>query len=247
MIAIHLRRTGAKKDPHYRVVVSDSRTARDGAFIEVLGHYHPRFEPAKVVLDVEKTRAWIAKGAQPSDTVKSLLRKVESGSVDVESPVSPSRQRDAVKHAETRAAAPEPEPEPEKASEVTAADAEGADEAAEAAADEADAGDAGAEEAPADRAGGQDVEVGPGPAPRPAAVVEHAVALRVAMVALGDVPSHAMGEHPQLVQLVDGGQATALVDAQHVVAAEAGQRRRLEHAADAGGEGEVRWRHFLVG
>ena len=78
MISIHLRRTGAKKDPHYRVVVTDSRAARDGAFVEILGHYHPRFEPAKVTLDVAKTKAWIEKGAQPSDTVRSLLRKVEN-------------------------------------------------------------------------------------------------------------------------------------------------------------------------
>jgi len=133
VISIHLRRTGAKKDPHYRVVVTDSRAARDGAFIEVLGHYHPRFEPAKVVLDVDKTKAWIEKGAQPSDTVKSLLRKVESGSVDIERPVAQSRHRDASKHAEIRASAPKPEPEPEAA----AAPAEASDVAeVEASADE---------------------------------------------------------------------------------------------------------------
>ena len=83
MISIRLRRTGAKKDAHYRVVVADSRAARDGAFIEVLGHYHPRYEPAKVVLDVEKTKAWIDKGAQVSDTVKSLLKKVDGGEVEL--------------------------------------------------------------------------------------------------------------------------------------------------------------------
>ncbi len=127
MISIHLRRTGAKKDPHYRVVVTDSRAARDGAFIEVLGHYHPRFQPAKVVLDVQKTKAWIDKGAQPSDTVKSLLRKVEAGQVDTEDALSPSRQRDASKHAEIRASAPAP-----------AAEAAGEDEPA--AAPEADQG-----------------------------------------------------------------------------------------------------------
>lgn len=140
MISIHLRRTGAKKDPHYRVVVTDSRAARDGAFIEVLGHYHPRFEPARVELDVAKTKAWIEKGAQPSDTVRSLLRKVEAGSVDVQQAVAPSRHRDAAKHAEIRAAAPAPEPEPEP-------------EVAEAAADEAPAQEeAPAEEAPAEEA-----------------------------------------------------------------------------------------------
>lgn len=154
MISIHLRRTGAKKDPHYRVVVTDSTAARDGAFIEILGHYHPRFEPAKVVLDVEKTKDWIAKGAQPSDTVKSLLRKVETGAVDVEQAVAPSRQRDAVKHAETRAAAPESEPEPEAevaaagegAEETVAAAEEAAEEVADEVAEAAEAAEEAAEE-----------------------------------------------------------------------------------------------------
>jgi small subunit ribosomal protein S16 len=82
VISIHLRRTGAKKDPHYRVVVADSRDARDGSFIEVLGHYHPRFTPARVTLDLEKIKSWISRGAQPSDTVKSLVRQVESGKLD---------------------------------------------------------------------------------------------------------------------------------------------------------------------
>lgn len=145
MISIHLRRTGAKKDAHYRVVVTDSRVARDGAFIEVLGHYHPRFEPAKVVLDVDKTKAWIAKGAQPSDTVKSLLRKVASGSVDLEQPVAPSRHREATKQAEARAAAPKPEPEAETAAAAADGDDVAEVEASEAGSEEVEAS---AEEAP---------------------------------------------------------------------------------------------------
>ena len=115
MLGIHLRRTGAKKDPHYRVVVADSRAARDGAFIEILGHYHPRYQPAKVVLDVQKTKDWIAKGAQPSDTVKSLLKQIEVGTLDTQQPVAPSRQRDAVQQSESRTkerAAPEPGSDP---------------------------------------------------------------------------------------------------------------------------------------
>lgn len=135
MLSIHLRRTGAKKDAHYRVVVTDSRAARDGAFIEILGHYHPRYEPAKVVLDVEKTKAWIQKGAQPSDTVKSLMKKVESGAVETENPVAPSRRRESVKQAKTRAAAPAPEPEVEPDVEPTPADEAGG-ETAEATTDE---------------------------------------------------------------------------------------------------------------
>ena len=140
MISIRLRRTGAKKDAHYRVVVADSRAARDGAFIEVLGHYHPRYEPAKVVLDVEKTKAWIDKGAQVSDTVKSLLKKVQSSAVETQQAVAPSRHRDTVKHARIRATAPEPEPEVE----VAVVDEE-AEEGAEAVAAQGSSDDAGVE------------------------------------------------------------------------------------------------------
>jgi small subunit ribosomal protein S16 len=64
---------GAAKKPHYRVVVADSRDWRDGRFLEILGHYDPRQDPAVVKIDAEKARAWIAKGARPSDTVRSLL------------------------------------------------------------------------------------------------------------------------------------------------------------------------------
>ena len=74
MLKIRLRRTGARNQPSYRVVVADSRAARDGAFIEQLGHYNPRTEPATVVIDEEKALDWIRKGAQPSDAVKQLLR-----------------------------------------------------------------------------------------------------------------------------------------------------------------------------
>jgi len=123
VLAIHLRRTGAKKDPHYRVVVADSRAARDGAFIEILGHYHPRYQPAKLVLDVQKTKDWIAKGAQPSDTVKSLLKQMESGTVETQQPVAPSRHRDAVQQSESRTkerAVPELEAETEPEAEAEA-------------------------------------------------------------------------------------------------------------------------------
>jgi len=128
---------GARKDPHYRVVVTDSRNARDGAFIEILGHYHPRFEPAKVVLDVDKTQEWIAKGAQPSDTVKSLLRKLDAGMLDVDQSIAPSRLRDAAKHAARRAA--EPKKEEKAAAQDTAEEAPAAadDAAAEATAEAA--------------------------------------------------------------------------------------------------------------
>ena len=74
MLKIRLRKTGARHQPSYRVVVADSRAARDGAFIDYLGHYNPRTEPPTVVIDEEKALDWIRKGAQPSDAVRQLLR-----------------------------------------------------------------------------------------------------------------------------------------------------------------------------
>ena len=73
MVKIRLRRMGAKKAPFYRVVVADSRYPRDGRFIEELGTYDPRQNPAAVNIDVERAQAWIKTGAQPTDTVRDLL------------------------------------------------------------------------------------------------------------------------------------------------------------------------------
>jgi small subunit ribosomal protein S16 len=75
MLSIRLRRAGTTKKPHYRVVVADSRAWRDGRFVEVLGHYDPRKDPVVVKIDAERAQYWIGKGAQPSDTVRSLLKK----------------------------------------------------------------------------------------------------------------------------------------------------------------------------
>ena len=74
-VKIRLRRMGAKKAPFYRVVVADSRYPRDGRFIEELGTYDPRQNPAAVNIDVERAQAWIKTGAQPTDTVRDLLKK----------------------------------------------------------------------------------------------------------------------------------------------------------------------------
>jgi small subunit ribosomal protein S16 len=71
---IRLTRVGATKQPTYRVVVADSRQPRDGRAIEILGHYNPRTDPVEFSVDVEKTKAWIAKGALPTETVERLLR-----------------------------------------------------------------------------------------------------------------------------------------------------------------------------
>jgi small subunit ribosomal protein S16 len=72
---IRLARVGSKKNPIYRVVVADSRSPRDGRFIEIVGRYNPQTEPSTIVLDEDKIKDWIAKGAQPTDSVKRLLNK----------------------------------------------------------------------------------------------------------------------------------------------------------------------------
>ena len=76
-VKIRLRRMGAKKAPFYRVVVADSRYPRDGRFIEEIGYYNPMREPAEIKIDAEKAQKWIANGAQPTDTVKALLKKCD--------------------------------------------------------------------------------------------------------------------------------------------------------------------------
>lgn len=74
-VKIRLKRIGAKKAPHYRVVVADSRFPRDGRFIEEIGYYNPLVDPAEVKIDADAAKKWIANGAQPTDTVRALLKK----------------------------------------------------------------------------------------------------------------------------------------------------------------------------
>ena len=74
-VKIRLKRMGAKKAPFYRVVVADSRYPRDGRFIEELGYYNPTTNPVDIKIDIEKAQTWIKNGAQPTETVKSLLKK----------------------------------------------------------------------------------------------------------------------------------------------------------------------------
>jgi small subunit ribosomal protein S16 len=74
-VKIRLRRMGAKKAPFYRIVVADSRFPRDGRFIEEIGYYNPLENPSVVKVDADKAKEWIANGAQPTDTVKVLLKK----------------------------------------------------------------------------------------------------------------------------------------------------------------------------
>ena len=74
MLRIRLRRVGAKKHPSYRIVVADSRSPRDGAFVDQVGHYDPMTDPPTIVLNEEKVQEWMLKGAQPSDPVAQILR-----------------------------------------------------------------------------------------------------------------------------------------------------------------------------
>ncbi len=77
MVKIRLRRMGAKKAPFYRIVVADSRSPRDGRFIEEIGIYNPLTEPTTLNVDAERAKAWIQTGAQPTETVRNLLKKAD--------------------------------------------------------------------------------------------------------------------------------------------------------------------------
>ena len=79
-VKMRLKRMGAKKAPFYRVVVADSRSPRDGRFIDEVGYFNPLTNPAEIQLDAEKAKKWISNGAQPTETVKALLKK--SGIID---------------------------------------------------------------------------------------------------------------------------------------------------------------------
>ena len=87
MVRIRLRRTGAKNNPAYRIVVADQRAPRDGAFIETIGHYLPTRQPHVVEIDEAKAREWLGKGAQPSDTAAGLLR--QKGILDTNNKITP--------------------------------------------------------------------------------------------------------------------------------------------------------------
>ena len=86
MVKIRLRRMGRRNRPFYRVVVADSRSPRDGKFIDIIGHYNPLTDPATVSIDGEKALKWLSYGAQPTDTVRSLLGKL--GIMDKVKPTS---------------------------------------------------------------------------------------------------------------------------------------------------------------
>lgn len=82
MLAIRLRRTGSKKRPFFRVIVTDSRAARDSSFVEVLGHYNPRTKPATLDINRERLDHWIKTGAVPSDTIRTLVARMPPASAE---------------------------------------------------------------------------------------------------------------------------------------------------------------------
>jgi small subunit ribosomal protein S16 len=94
MVKIRLRRMGAKKQPTYRFVVADVKSPRDGRFLEILGHYNPRTEPKTLVVDQDKAKQWLEKGAQPSDPVRRLF--AELGLVE-RGPISETKRQPKAK------------------------------------------------------------------------------------------------------------------------------------------------------
>ena len=90
MLRLRLTRKGAKKDPHYRVVVTEKSSARDGRFVEIVGYYNPAQEPVRLNLDLDRVDYWLQKGAQPTQTVRTLIRRVrdEQESDTVAEPVA---------------------------------------------------------------------------------------------------------------------------------------------------------------
>lgn len=136
-VRVRLTRVGSKKNPIWRVVVADGRSPRDGRFIETIGHYNPQTQPSRIVIDRERLQHWLDRGAQPSDTVRKLMRAENTG---FEIPTGPAPEPPA---ARTAAEPAEPVAEEAPTAESEAGDAgpgeEPAVEAPEVAADESEA------------------------------------------------------------------------------------------------------------
>lgn len=141
-VRVRLTRVGSKKNPIWRVVVADGRSPRDGRSIETIGHYNPQTQPSRIVIDRERLQYWLDRGAQPSNTVKKLIRAENTG---FEIPTAPAPElappRKAEAPVEPEAASSAPEPEAAEAEAAPAAEVEAAEEepAAEPDASEADA------------------------------------------------------------------------------------------------------------
>lgn len=124
-VKIRLARAGAKKAPFYRVVAADSRAPRDGRFIEILGRYNPRTEPSLIELDIEKVDAWLAKGAEPTETVAKLIEIIKNPNAAAPSKGETVSKKAAAKaEAEAKAAADAEAKAAEEAAAAAAAAAE---------------------------------------------------------------------------------------------------------------------------
>jgi len=147
MLKIRLRRMGAIRQPHYRIVVADARAPRDGAFIETLGHYNPLTNPATIQVDVAKYEEWKKKGAQPTDAVASLVKQFNRAARAAEGTEATADQRTRTASGKRRTAAPAPAAPAAVAEAAAEAPAEAP--VAEAASAEAPVAEATAAEAPA--------------------------------------------------------------------------------------------------
>jgi small subunit ribosomal protein S16 len=107
MLKIKLARFGKKKQPHYRIVVNEARDKRDGKYVDLLGHYEPTSTPKTLTMDLKKVEEWLKKGAQPTETVQSLITRFKSGNP------FPARKAQLSKKAKAKAAAPKEEVVPE--------------------------------------------------------------------------------------------------------------------------------------
>lgn len=146
---IRLRRMGRKKQPHYRVVVADSLSPRDGRFVESLGYYKPLTQPARLVLDMDRVEHWLGKGAEPSGTVKALIAKARrggDGTVAVGVEQATERETKRAEELAARRAVEKKVADKKAAAEAAAAEADAAVEAAAAEAAPAAEGEAPAEE-----------------------------------------------------------------------------------------------------
>ncbi len=173
-LKIRLSRGGAKKRPYYRIVIADSRSPRDGRFIEKIGAYNPMLakdNPDRVVLDLERARHWLGRGATPSDRVARFLGQAEvipmpAQRNNPQKALPKAKAQERLKAAEEAAAAPPPEPAAEAPTEEAAVEEAPVEEVAaeEAPAEEAPAEEAAAEEAPAEEPAAEEA-----PAEEPAA------------------------------------------------------------------------------
>jgi small subunit ribosomal protein S16 len=128
MVRIRLRRVGKRKQPLYRVVVADSRSPRDGRFIEIIGQYNPLTDPSTITIDNDKALTWLRKGAQPSDQVKALLKRTGIWSEYVKDkgpgPRKPKRRQPTPVAAAPPASESAPTPPPDEAAEERPSEAE---------------------------------------------------------------------------------------------------------------------------